>query len=91
MQTGQKITPGKNELWTAYQNAPSLIHAEILLELKKAEMYRHWQTVASKDYYDLRMARAPLRDIFLKLMPETAPLFGIKLKPAEETAPIYSQ
>lgn len=78
----QTLTVAKNELWTAYRNAEPLIREEILLELKKQDLYRHWQTVASKAGYDLRMAKAPLRDLFLKLMPETAPMFGMEIKTA---------
>ncbi|MCX6216547.1 MAG: hypothetical protein NT073_19110 [Spirosoma sp.] len=69
----------KNKLWDVYQNAAPLVHSEILLELKKQNLYRHWQTVASKEGYDLHLAKAPLRDIFLKVMPETAPYFGVTL------------
>lgn len=69
---------GKNALWSAYQNAGPLEKAEILLELKKADLYRHFQTVASKQGHDLHNVKAPLRDIFLKVLPQTAELFGVK-------------
>lgn len=75
----QNIATGKNELWVAYQNAGPLQKDEILLELKKAGLYRHWYTVACKEGFVIKMAKAPLRDIFMKVMPETAPLFGIDL------------
>ncbi|GAB3803093.1 hypothetical protein GCM10028819_32450 [Spirosoma humi] len=77
MQTVQKSTVGKNELWSAYQNAGPLKRDEIILELKKVDLFRHWLVVASKEGHDLKMAKAPLRDIFLKVMPETAHYFGI--------------
>ena len=71
-------TTGKNELWTVYQNADPLKHHELLLELKAAGLYRHWQTCASNKRHNLKMAAHPLVSIFLKVMPETAPYFGIK-------------
>lgn len=75
----QNLATGKNKLWEAYQNAGPLQKAEILLELKKINQYRHFQTVASKEGFDIKMSKAPLRDIFMKVLPETAPLFGIDL------------
>lgn len=78
MHTVQKSV-GKNALWTAYQDAGPLKHHEILIKLKEAGLHRHWMVVASKEGHDLKMAKAPLRDIFLKVLPETAPLFGVTL------------
>ena len=77
----QNLRVGKNELWTAYQDAGPVKHCEVMVELKAVGLYRHWLVVASKEGYDLKMAKAPLRDVFLKLMPETAYLFGITLTP----------
>ena len=82
----QKTTIGKNHLWNAYQSAEPLKRDEVLLELKKLNLYRHFQTVASKEGHDLKMAKAPLRDIFLKVMPETAHLFGIHRVPEQTQA-----
>lgn len=78
MQTTHTTVVSKNDLWLAYQMSSPIVKEEIILELKKVGLLRHWHVVASKAHYDLRMAKAPLRDIFLKLMPETAPLFGVK-------------
>ena len=77
MATATKELTNKNDLWLQYRMAHPLVRDEIIVELKKQDLYRHWQQVASKAGYDLHMAKAPLRDIFLKLMPETAPLFGL--------------
>ncbi|WP_077919766.1 hypothetical protein [Spirosoma sp. 209] len=78
MRTVNKVIPGKNALWVAYREAAPLVRDEIVLELKKIELFRYWQETASKEGYDLRKkVKAPLRDIFLRLMPETAPLFGL--------------
>lgn len=79
MRTVQNLSKGKNELWGKYINALPYKHAQIVFELKQAGLYRHWQQVASKEGHDLRMAKAPLRDIFLKVMPETASYFGVTL------------
>lgn len=79
MGTVQNLSKGKNELWDVYTNAAPGKHAQIVFELKQSGLYRHWQQVASKEGHDLRMAKAPLRDIFLKVMPETAHYFGVTL------------
>lgn len=79
MRTVEDLSKGKNALWDEYVNAVPHKHAQILFELKQAGLYRHWQTVASKEGHDLKMAKAPLRDIFLKVMPETAHYFGVTL------------
>lgn len=79
MQTVSKTSAGKNELWSVYQNAEPLKRDEIILELKKVDLFRHWLVVASKEGHDLKMAKAPLRDIFLRVMPETAKYFGVTL------------
>jgi hypothetical protein len=76
-QTAKKTTSGKNRLWDVYQVADDLIRMEIILELKKANLFRHWQGVASKEGYDLPNAKAKLRDIFTRLLPETKKLFGL--------------
>lgn len=79
METAQNLTVGKNELWTAYQNADPLVFKEILLELQKKNLYRHFQRVASREGYNLKgKANHHLRDIFIRLIPETAPLFGVQ-------------
>lgn len=80
MPTAQKTTVGKNALWQAYQDASPLVKGEIALELRKVNLYRHWYSVACKEGYNLKMAYAPFRDIFLRIMPETAPLFGLDTK-----------
>ncbi|WP_460983192.1 hypothetical protein [Spirosoma fluminis] len=77
MQTAQNSSLSKNALWDKYRDADSLVRDEIMLELKKAGLFRHWWGVASKASYDLHKAKAPLRDIFVKLLPESAPLFGL--------------
>jgi hypothetical protein len=79
METTPKSIARKNDLWLAYQDANPLIRAEIILNLKKAGLFRYWLDAASKYGYDLRKVKAPLRDIFLELMPETAHMFGIKV------------
>ncbi len=71
---------GKNALWTLYRGASPLIRDEIILELKKAELFRHWLSTASKRGYNLTKAKAPVRDIFTRLLPDSKPLFGL---PAE--------
>lgn len=75
----QNLTVGKNKLWTAYQEAGPLVKDEIILELKKQGVFRHWLVVASKEGYDLTNSKAKLQNVFLKLLPETAPLFGITI------------
>ncbi|QIP14702.1 hypothetical protein G8759_19835 [Spirosoma aureum] len=83
MATMEKVPVGKNPLWLKYKMANPIVRAEVILELKKRNVYRHWQTVACKEGYDLeRKANAQLRDIFIKLMPETAPLFGVTIDQA---------
>ncbi|RIV20563.1 hypothetical protein DYU11_21195 [Fibrisoma montanum] len=72
------INPSKNALWAAYRCAAPMLRAEIILELKKIGLFRYWWETASKADYDLRMAKAPLRDVFVRLMPESAPMFGLK-------------
>lgn len=80
MRTVQKPSVGKNELWTAYENALPLQQDEILLELKKAGLYQHFYKVATVEGYDLKKDhKGRLRDAFMKVLPETAPLFGIDL------------
>lgn len=84
----QLLTTGnKNALWAAYRDAKPLVRAEISLELKKAGLDRHWRETASKAGYDLKKAKAPLRDIFTKLMPETAPMFGLPGTGKKRTKP----
>ena len=85
----QNLRVGKNELWMAYQDAGPVKHCEIMVELKAVGLYRHWLVVASKEGYDLKMAKAPLRDIFLRLMPESARHFGIEPKP-NQSAQLFS-
>jgi hypothetical protein len=79
----EKLTTGKNALWAAYQDADQLVHDEILLELKKKGVRRHFYYTASKEGYDLRNAKFDVREIFSRLLPETAELFG--LAPAKKT------
>ncbi|RYC69840.1 hypothetical protein [Spirosoma sordidisoli] len=74
----QNLAVGKNPLWTAYQDAGSLVRDEIILELKRQGLFRYWLVTASKEGYDLKKkVKAPMRDIFIRLMPETATLFGL--------------
>lgn len=75
----QTLLPGKNALWLEYTTAHPTVRDGLIDELKEHNLYRHWQQVASKEGHDLKMAKAPLRDIFLKHMPETAPHFGVTL------------
>ena len=65
----------KNVLWQLYREADGLVRDEIQLELKKADLFRTWQQTASLAGYNLFYAPGPLRDIFLKLLPESKPLF----------------
>ncbi len=94
-----KVISGKNALWVAYKEAAPLIRDEIKLELKKVDLFRHWRDVASKEDYDLKNAKALLRDAFLKVMPETAPFFGLpalkqahrrKEKPTDGTLALFN-
>lgn len=78
MRTAQNLA-SKNDLWAAYQDASPGARAQIVHELKQVGLLRHWHMIASKEGYNLKMAKAPLRDIFLKVMPETAPYFGVTL------------
>lgn len=95
----QKLTTGKNKLWVAFQAADPLVKAEILLELKKRGLYRHWYSAACKATYNLLRPQAPLRDLFLEFMPETAELFGlppvkkplVKAPKVPSPAPLFEQ
>jgi hypothetical protein len=71
----------KNDLWTVYRDADALVRAKIQVELKDADLYRHWLQTASKEGHDLPNAKGKLRDIFLKYLPETATLFGLEIQP----------
>ncbi|OIN59771.1 hypothetical protein [Arsenicibacter rosenii] len=71
----KRIEGSKNALWTLYQNADQLVRDEIQLELKKADLFDHWLRTASVAGYNLYHAAAPLRDTFVRLLPESAPLF----------------
>jgi hypothetical protein len=85
MSTVQKPPIGKNELWVAYQADP-VAHAAIVQDLKNANLFRHWLSTASKEGHDLKNAKAVLRDIFMKHLPETAKLFGLVI-PKGSSAP----
>ncbi|WP_143092765.1 hypothetical protein [Arsenicibacter rosenii] len=71
------LTTGKtkNALWSLYESADPLVRMEIFLELKKNSLERHWRSVASYSHYDLRHAPWPLRDVFVRLIPESKALF----------------
>ncbi|MFD1143009.1 hypothetical protein ACFQ4C_17920 [Larkinella insperata] len=81
MPTAKKISHSKNALWDIYADADPVVRTRIQLDLKEVALFRHWYETASKGGYDLTKAKAPLRDIFLKHMPETAKIFGITLSP----------
>lgn len=79
MDTTQDLIAGKNALWLEYSTAHPLVRDKIIAELKAQNLQRHWLQVASKEGYDLKMAKLPLVNIFLKHMPEWAPYFGVQL------------
>ncbi|UHG93462.1 hypothetical protein [Spirosoma oryzicola] len=75
--TASKPTTRKNKLWDIYQDANPILRAEIILALKKAGVFRYWLDAASKHGYNLHKVKAPVRDIFIAHMPDTAPMFGV--------------
>lgn len=80
MSAAEIIYQNKNALWDAYKDADPIIRAEIILKLKQQDLWRYWHATASKSGYDLKKAKAPLRDIFINTLPATAPLFGLSLQ-----------
>lgn len=70
-----KTIKGKSELWDLYKNANPLVRLEIQMTLKQYGLQNHWLNTASQITFNLHHAPWPLRDVFVRLIPESKPLF----------------
>ncbi len=71
----KKIAGQKNALWQLYLEASPMRQLELRIELKRVDLLRHWQGSASVEGYNIKHAPYPLRDLFVRLFPESAIYF----------------